>query len=70
MYLEAGEQQALELLLEGISICSANDACVAAAEYHSGTVEIFVENMNKRAKQLGMKDTHFVNTNGLPVANH
>lgn len=49
---------------------SSNDACVAAAEYHSGTVEIFVENMNKRAKELGMKNTNFVNTNGLPVANH
>lgn len=70
MYLEAGEQQPLELIMEGISICSANDACVAAAEYHSGTIEIFVENMNKRAKELGMKDTHFENTNGLPVANH
>ncbi len=40
------------------------------AEYVGGTEEIFVENMNKRAKELGMKDTNFVNTNGLPVANH
>jgi D-alanyl-D-alanine carboxypeptidase (penicillin-binding protein 5/6) len=49
---------------------SANDACVAAAEYISGSSDIFVENMNKRAAELGMKDTHFVNTNGLPVADH
>ena len=70
MYMEPGEQQKLETLMQGISIASANDACVAAAEYHSGTTEIFVENMNKRAKELGMKDTNFVNTNGLPVANH
>lgn len=70
MYMEPGEQQKLETLMMGITIASANDACVAAAEYHSGTVDIFVENMNKRAKELGMKDTNFVNTNGLPVANH
>lgn len=70
MYMEPGEQQTLETLLKGIVIASANDACVAAAEYHSGTVEIFVENMNKKAKELGMVDTNFVNTNGLPVANH
>lgn len=70
MYMEPGEQQKLETLMMGIAIASANDACVAAAEYHSGTVEIFVENMNKRAAELGMVDTNFVNTNGLPVANH
>ncbi len=70
MYMEPGEQQKLETLMIGIAVCSANDACVAAAEHHSGTVDIFVENMNKRAKELGMKDTNFVNTNGLPVANH
>lgn len=70
MYMEPGEQQKLETLMMGIAVASANDACVAAAEYHSGTVDIFVENMNKRARELGMKDTNFVNTNGLPVANH
>lgn len=70
MYMEPGEQQTLETLMMGIAICSANDACVAAAEHHSGTADIFVENMNKRAKELGMLDTNFVNTNGLPVANH
>ncbi len=70
MYMEPGEQHKLETLMTGIAVCSANDACVAAAEHHSGSVEIFVENMNKRAKELGMKDTNFVNTNGLPVANH
>lgn len=70
MFMEPGEQHPLETLMQGIAIVSANDGCVAAAEHHSGTVEIFVENMNKRAKELGMKDTNFVNTNGLPVANH
>lgn len=70
MYMEPGEQHELETLMLGIAVASANDACVAAAEYHSGTVDIFVENMNKRAAELGMVDTNFVNTNGLPVANH
>ena len=70
MYMEPGEQHALENLMLGIAVASANDACVAAAEYHSGTTDIFVENMNKRAAELGMTDTNFVNTNGLPVANH
>ena len=70
MYMEPGEQHPLETLMQGIAMVSANDGCVAAAEHHSGTVEIFVENMNKRAKELGMKNTNFVNTNGLPVANH
>ena len=70
MYMEPGEQHDLETLMKGIAICSANDGCVAAAEYLSGSVEIFVEEMNKKAAKLGMKDTNFVNTNGLPVANH
>ncbi len=70
MYMEPGEQHPLEDLMKGISMVSANDACVSVAEYLSGSVEIFVENMNKRAKELGMENTHFVNTNGLPVADH
>ena len=70
MYMEPGEQHSLDTLMLGIAVVSANDACVAAAEHHSGSVEMFVENMNKRAKELGMADTNFVNTNGLPVANH
>lgn len=70
MYMEPGEQHTLEELLKGIAIVSANDACVAVAEYLSGSEEIFVESMNKRAEELGMRDTHFVNTNGLPVADH
>ena len=70
MYMEAGETQTVETLLKGMAICSANDACVAIGEYVGGTEEIFVEKMNQRAKELGMKDTTFVNTNGLPVAGH
>lgn len=70
MYMEVGETHTLEELLEGIAIVSANDACVAVSEYIAGSEEIFVEQMNKRAEELGMRDTHFVNTNGLPVAEH
>ncbi len=70
MYMEAGETHTLEELLQGIAIVSANDGCVAAAEYIAGSEEVFVEKMNKRARELGMRDTHFVNTNGLPVADH
>ncbi len=70
MYMEASEQQTVETLLAGMAIASANDACVACAEYVGGTEEIFVDMMNKRAKDLGMEDTHFVNTNGLPALDH
>ena len=70
MYLEAGEQHSLEELLKGMAMASANDACVACAEFIGGSEEVFVERMNRRAKELGMEDTHFVNTNGLPVAGH
>jgi D-alanyl-D-alanine carboxypeptidase (penicillin-binding protein 5/6) len=70
MYMEPGEQHSLEELMLGIAMVSANDACVAVAEHVAGSVEIFVERMNQRATELGMKNTNFVNTNGLPVANH
>lgn len=70
MYMEEGEQQTIGTLLKGMAIGSANDACVAAAEYVAGSEDIFVEMMNKRAKDLGMNDTNFVNTNGLPAENH
>jgi len=70
MYMEPGEVHTLEELLQGIAMVSANDACVAVSEYIAGSEEVFVEKMNQRAEQLGMRDTHFVNTNGLPVADH
>lgn len=70
MYMEPGEQHTVEELLMGVAMVSANDGCVALAEYLAGSVEMFVERMNKRAAELEMNDTNFVNTNGLPVANH
>ncbi|MEG1311500.1 MAG: D-alanyl-D-alanine carboxypeptidase family protein [Romboutsia sp.] len=70
IFLEPGETQDVNTLLKGIAVASANDGCVAMAEYIAGSVEAFVDMMNAKAKELGMKDTHFANTNGLPVDNH
>lgn len=70
VFLETGEKQTVETLLKCISIASANDACVAMAEYISGNEEEFVRQMNHRAEGLGMKHTHFVNCNGLDAEGH
>ena len=72
IYLEVGEQMSVEDLLKSVVISSANDAAVALAEYVAGSEAVFVEMMNKKAEELGMKNTHFENTNGLDdtVENH
>lgn len=70
IFLEPEEVQTVDTLLKGIAVASANDACVAMAEYIGGSVEEFVDMMNEKAKMLNMKDTHFANTNGLPVEDH
>lgn len=70
VFLEPGETQTVETMLKCISIASANDACVAMAEYISGSEDEFVRQMNERAKELGMKNTQFVNCNGLDVEGH
>ena len=70
MYMEFGETHTVEELMRGVAMASANDGCVALAEYVAGSEEIFVERMNEKAKELGMRDSHFCNTNGLPVADH
>ena len=70
IFLDTNEVMSLDDLLKGIAVASANDACVAVAEHMCGSVESFVDKMNKRAKELGMKDTNFVNCNGLDVENH
>lgn len=67
MLLDTGEVRTLEELLKGVAIASGNDAAVAIAEYIGGTESDFVNLMNKRAKELGMTNTHFVNCNGLPA---
>lgn len=70
VFLETGEKQTVETLLKCISVASANDACVAMAEYISGNEEEFVRQMNLRAEGLGMKHTHFLNCNGLDAEGH
>jgi len=70
IFLAPGEELTLYELLLGIALASGNDAAVAVAEYISGTHEAFVDLMNKKAKELGMKGTHFVNCNGLHDPNH
>ena len=70
VFLEAGETQTVDTLIKCISVASANDACVSMAEYICGNEEEFVAKMNKRAKDLGMKNTHFVNCNGLDAEGH
>jgi len=70
LYLEPGEEKTVEELLKGVAIASANDASVALAEHVSGTEELFIKKMNERAKELGMKNTQFMNTNGLPQEGH
>lgn len=70
VFLEAGETQDVETLIKCISIASANDACVAMAEFISGSEAAFVAEMNARAASLGMKDTTFVNCCGLDVDGH
>ncbi len=66
MFVELGAQISVENLIRGIIITSGNDACVVVAEGLGGTLEGFVDMMNKRAKKLGLTQSHFVNPNGLP----
>lgn len=70
VFLEVGETQTVETMIKCISIASANDAAVAMAEHIAGSEEAFVSKMNRRAKELGMKNTHFVNCCGLDVDGH
>lgn len=65
IWLKEGEQMTVDELLRATAIASANDACTALGEHISGSEEAFVALMNERAKQLGMKNTHFVNCSGL-----
>lgn len=70
VFLEPGETQDVETMIKCISIASANDACVAMAEFISGSEEAFVTEMNARAKSLGMNDTTFINCCGLDADGH
>ncbi len=65
VFLEVGEQMRVHDMLKAIAVASGNDAAVAMAEHIAGTESAFVEMMNKRATELGCKNTHFINCNGL-----
>lgn len=70
MLLDTGEIRTVEELIKGVGIASGNDAAVALAEYLGGSEENFVQMMNKRASELGMKNTTFKNCTGLPIEGH
>lgn len=70
VFLEPGETQTATDMTKCIAIASANDAAVAMAEFVAGSEEAFVERMNKKAEELGMQETHFVNACGLDVDGH
>lgn len=70
MYLKQGEQISVDQLLAGLVVMSANDAAVTLAERISGDIPRFIDRMNKEAKALGMKDTHFQNPAGITMPDH
>ncbi len=70
MWIEVGKQVSLEDLHKGIVISSGNDASLAVAEYLAGSEDAFASMMNQHALMLGMSNTHYVNSHGLPHAEH
>ena len=70
IWLEEGESMSADDMIKATVVASANDAAVALAEHLSGSEDAFVEQMNKRAKELGMADTVFKNCNGLDEEGH
>lgn len=70
IFLKVGEKMSVTDLLKGVAIVSGNDAVVALAERISGSEEAFVKRMNTRAKDLGLRNTNFVNATGLTADNH
>ena len=70
IWLQEGEEMSVRDLMKGITMASANDATVALAERIGGTEEKFVQMMNDKIKELGLKNTNFVNPTGLDEDNH
>ncbi|MBY0474904.1 MAG: D-alanyl-D-alanine carboxypeptidase [Nitrosomonas sp.] len=70
MFIEPKKQVTVDELIRGMIVQSGNDACIALAEVVAGSEASFVTIMNKEAKRLGMQNTHFTNTTGLPDSNH
>ncbi len=70
MFIEVGKKVKLEQLLKGMIIQSGNDASVALAEHVAGNEEVFANLMNEHARRLGMVDSQFQNSTGLPAKEH
>lgn len=70
MFIRQGEQVSVQDLIHGVIVDSGNDACVALAEYIAGSEISFASLMNQQAQVLGMKDTHFVDSTGMPAPDH
>jgi len=70
MFLEVGKKATYEEIINGISVVSANDGCIALAEHLYGSEEAFVRIMNQRAKEIGLTKTQFKNSTGLPDEGH
>lgn len=66
--LKAGDVLTVKELLESLMILSANDSAVVLGEYVSGSVESFAWKMNQKSKEIGLNSAHFINPNGLPLA--
>lgn len=66
MFIKVGTTVSVEDLIQGIIVDSGNDACVALAEYIGGSEQGFADMMNAETKALGMQNTHFLNSTGLP----
>lgn len=66
MFIKVGERVKVEDLIKGVAVASGNDACVALAEHISGSEEVFVSKLNEKAKQIGMKNSNFKNSHGMP----
>lgn len=70
MFLNHNQVATFEELIKGITIVSANDACVSVAEHLYGSEAAFVQQMNRRAQELGLENTHFVNSHGMDHPDH
>jgi D-alanyl-D-alanine carboxypeptidase (penicillin-binding protein 5/6) len=67
MFIKVGDRVKVEDLLKGIAVASGNDACIAIAEYLAGSEEVFVSKMNEKANLLGLKESQFKNSHGMPA---
>jgi D-alanyl-D-alanine carboxypeptidase (penicillin-binding protein 5/6) len=67
MFIKVGERVKVEDLIKGVAIASGNDACIALAEHWAGSEEVFVSKMNEKAKLIGLKDSQFRNSHGMPA---